>query len=50
MSLAASDTEDWSGSVDDPPLPSRDQSNNRAGLNAELFRVLFKATEELGLE
>ncbi len=51
MSLAASDAEELLGSVDDPapshlPAPSA----AKAGMDAELFRVLSKAVEELGLE
>ncbi|KAL0168794.1 hypothetical protein M9458_037016, partial [Cirrhinus mrigala] len=53
MSLAASDTEELSGSVNDPaPLPSADTSGPRTGtgMDAELFRVLNRAVDELGLE
>ncbi|KAL0176639.1 hypothetical protein M9458_028969, partial [Cirrhinus mrigala] len=53
MSLAASDTEELSGSVNDPaPLPSTDTSDPRTktGMDAELFRVLTRAVDELGLE
>ncbi len=51
MSLVASDAEELSGSVTDPapsglPVPSA----AKAGMDAELFRVLSKAFEELGLE
>ncbi len=51
MSLVASDAEELSGSVTDPapsglPVPSA----AKAGMDAELFRVLSKAVEELGLE
>ncbi len=51
MSLVASDAEELSGSVTDPapsglPAPSA----AKAGMDAELFRVLSKAIEELGLE
>ncbi len=49
MSLAASDAEELSGSVTDP-APSRLPSAAKAGMDAELFRVLSKAVEELGLE
>ncbi len=51
MSLAASDAEELSGSVTDP-APSRlpAPSAAKAGMDAELFRVLSKAVEELGLE
>ncbi|KAL0161810.1 hypothetical protein M9458_041206, partial [Cirrhinus mrigala] len=53
MSLAASDAEELSGSVNDPaPLPSTDTSDPRtkSGMDAELFRVLTRAVDELGLE
>ncbi len=51
MSLVASDAEELSGSVTDPapsglPVPSA----AKARMDAELFRVLSKAVEELGLE
>ncbi len=51
MSLVASDAEELSGSVTDPapsvlPAPSA----AKAGMDAELFRVLSKAVKELGLE
>ncbi len=51
MSLAASDAEELSGSVTDS-APSRlpAPSTAKAGMDAELFRVLSKAVEELGLE
>ncbi len=51
MSLVASDAEELSGSVTDP-APSRlpAPSAAKAGMDAELFRVLSKAVEELGLE
>ncbi len=51
MSLVASDAEELSGSVTDPApsgLPA--SSAAKAGMDAELFRVLSKAVEELGLE
>ncbi len=48
-SLAASDAEDILGSSIDPdPLPSMDPSDAKTGM--ELFRVLSRAVEELGLE
>ncbi len=51
MSLAALDAEELSGSVADPALlPSSAPSAAKAGLDAELLRVLSKAVEELGLE
>ncbi len=51
MSPVASDAEELSGSVTDPapsglPAPSA----AKAGMDAELFRILSKAVEELGLE
>ncbi len=51
MSLVASDAEELWGSVTDPapsglPAPSA----AKAGMDAELFRVLSKVVEELGLE
>ncbi len=51
MSLVASGAEELCGSVTDPapsglPAPSA----AKAGMDAELFRVLSKAVEELGLE
>lgn len=50
VSLAASDTEDWSGSVEDPALsPSQHRSISKAGVNAELIPILTKAVSELGL-
>ncbi len=51
MSLAASDAEELSGSITDP-APSRlpAPSAAKAGMDAELFRVLSKAVKELGLE
>ncbi len=51
MSPVASDAEELSGSVTDPApsgLPS--PSAAKAGMDAELFRILSKAVEELGLE
>ncbi len=51
MSLAASDAEELSASITDP-APSRlpAPSAAKAGMDAELFRVLSKAVKELGLE
>ncbi len=49
MSLVASDVEELSGSVTDP-RPLRFANAAKAGMDAELFRVLSKAVEELGLE
>lgn len=41
MSLAASDAEDWSGSVADPaPLTFLKQIDARVGMDTELIRVL----------
>ncbi len=51
MSLVASDAEELSGSVTDPApsgLPA--PSTGKDGMDAELFRVLSKAVEELGLK
>ncbi|KAK2881492.1 hypothetical protein Q8A67_018760 [Cirrhinus molitorella] len=51
MPLAASDAEELSGSSHDPaPLPSKDSSAAGSGMDAELFRILSKAVEELELE
>ncbi|KAL0147865.1 hypothetical protein M9458_056824 [Cirrhinus mrigala] len=53
MSLAGSDAEELSGSINDPaPLPSTDTSDprTRTGIDAELFRVLTRAVDKLGLE
>ncbi len=49
MSLVASDAEELLGSVTDP-APSGLPNSSAAGMDAELFRVLSKAVEELGLE
>lgn len=48
----ASDVEDWTGSTNKPrPLAlSLELINARAGMDAELFRVVSKVVEELGLE
>lgn len=51
MSLVASDTEELTGPAKDPtPLPSLEPIDVRAGMDADLFRVLSRAIEELGLE
>ncbi len=51
MSLVASDAEELSGSVTDPaPSGLPTPSAAKPGMDAELFRVLSKAVEELGLE
>ncbi|ROL53119.1 hypothetical protein DPX16_14132 [Anabarilius grahami] len=51
MSLAASEMEEWAGDSEDPAhLPSLEPIDARAGMDAELFRVLSKAVEELDLE
>lgn len=51
MLLAASDAEEWLGSVEDSaPLPSKDPGEARTGLEAELIHVFMKAVEKLGLE
>lgn len=49
--LAAADVEELSGSVFDPaPLPSAEHSESKPGVGSELFRVLTKAVEELGVD
>ncbi len=51
MSLVASDAEELSGSVTDPaPSGLPTPSAAKAEMDAELFHVLSKAVEELGLE
>ncbi len=50
MSLVASDAEELSGSVTDPAPSGLPAPSAAAGMDAELFRVLSKAVEELGLE
>ncbi|ROL42307.1 hypothetical protein DPX16_8186 [Anabarilius grahami] len=51
VSLAASEPEHWVGESDDPaPLPLLEPIDHSAGMDAELFRVLSKAVEELDLE
>ncbi|ROI16371.1 Cyclin-dependent kinase 10 [Anabarilius grahami] len=52
MSLAASDEAvGWAGESEDPiPLPSLEPIDHSTGMDAELFRVLSKAVEELDLE
>lgn len=51
MSLAAWDTEELLGSVNDPtPLLLSKPSDVKPGMDAKLFHVLSKAVEELGLE
>ncbi|ROL55046.1 hypothetical protein DPX16_20307 [Anabarilius grahami] len=51
MSLAASETEGWVGESDDPaPLPPLEPIEHGQGMDAELFRILSKAVEELDLE
>ncbi|ROJ25262.1 hypothetical protein DPX16_20075 [Anabarilius grahami] len=51
VSLAASEPEHWVGESDDPaPLPLLEPIDHGAGMDAELFRVLSKAVEELDLE
>ncbi|ROL42299.1 hypothetical protein DPX16_8178 [Anabarilius grahami] len=51
VSLAASEPEHWVGESDDPaPLPLLEPIDRGAGMDAELFRVLSKAVEELDLE
>ncbi len=51
MSLAASDREELSGSIDDPALPQSDKSSEpKPSSDAELFRVLSRAVDKLGQE
>ncbi len=51
LSLAASDTEELSGSVIDPAfLPSSASRNARLRADEELIRVMTKAVNKLGLE
>ena len=50
MSLAASETEDWAGDSDPAHLPSLEPIDAKAGMDAELLRILSKAVEELHLE
>ncbi len=51
LSLAASDTEELSGSVADPALlPSSASRNARLRADEELIRIMTKAVNELGLE
>ncbi|ROJ42279.1 hypothetical protein DPX16_1720 [Anabarilius grahami] len=51
VSLAASDPEHWVAESDEPaPLPLLEPIDHSAGMDAELFRVLSKAVEELDLE
>ncbi|ROL54791.1 hypothetical protein DPX16_23237 [Anabarilius grahami] len=52
MSLAASnEAEGWTGESEDPvPLPSLEPIDHSTGMDAELFRVLSRAVEELDLE
>ncbi|ROL43617.1 Very-long-chain 3-oxoacyl-CoA reductase-B [Anabarilius grahami] len=49
MSLTASETEEWGGDSEDH-VPRRLWSPSRSGMDAELFRVLSRAIEELDLE
>lgn len=51
MSLESSDAAELSGSYVDPnPLPSAQPSAASTGMDTELYRVLSKALEELGME
>ncbi len=51
LSLAASDTEELSGSVADPALlPSSASCNARLRADEELIRIMTKAVNELELE
>ncbi len=50
MSLAPSEGEELSGSIDDPALPqSGESSEPKPGTDAELLRVLSRAVDDLGL-
>ncbi|XP_056089774.1 basement membrane-specific heparan sulfate proteoglycan core protein-like [Rhinichthys klamathensis goyatoka] len=48
-SLLASDSEDWASSVDLPPA-TRQPRGRRAGIEAELMRLLSQAVETIGLD
>ncbi|ROL54924.1 hypothetical protein DPX16_12793 [Anabarilius grahami] len=52
VSLAASETEEWAGDSEENPaqLPSLEPIEGRPGMDAELFRILSKAVEELNLQ
>ncbi len=51
LSLAASDAKELSGSYNDPaPSQSAQPSESSPGMDANLFRILSNAVEELGLE
>ncbi|CAM4295375.1 unnamed protein product [Leuciscus chuanchicus] len=49
VSVAASESEDWSGSADPAPSSQCDRLDTRASVDAELFRVMSRAVDELGL-
>ena len=49
VSVAASESEEWSGSVDPAPSSLSDRPDTRANIDAELFRVMSRAVGELGL-
>ncbi len=51
LSLAASDAEELSGSYNDPACSQSAQpSTSSPGMDADIFRILSNAVEELGLE
>ncbi len=51
MSLISSDTEDMSALLlTTPPALSTEPSNSKPWMDVELFRILSKAVEELGLK
>lgn len=51
LSLAASESEEWRGSLTDPIPPNQsDAGSARASADAELLRVLTKAVDDLSLE
>ncbi|CAM4673876.1 unnamed protein product [Leuciscus chuanchicus] len=50
VSVAASESEDWSGSADPVPPSQLDSSDTRANIDTELFRVMSRAVNELGLD
>ncbi|ROL46723.1 hypothetical protein DPX16_12616 [Anabarilius grahami] len=51
MSLVASETEGWAGESEDPAhLPTLEPIDYKPGMDAEIFRILSKAVEELDLE
>ena len=50
LSMAASESEDWSGSADPAPPSQLEFSDTRASIDAELLRVMSRAVDELGLD